>query len=263
MLIREMSDLHLEFNQMDLPIIENESEITLILAGDIGLAEKPNTFIPFLTEMGERHKRVIMIMGNHEHYHTSFQRSFDKINDALPEHLTNIHVMEKETFIEDDVAVICATMWTDCNKQCPHSIWKIQTYMSDYKVIRNGPATNAYQRKLSPHDTIHDHQYAVKYIFENIKKQKEAGRKVVVVTHHAPSSLSIAAHYKDDHYINGGYHSRLENQIMDTNPDMWFHGHMHNSFDYTLGETRVICNPRGYYPEEVNPDFTPSNIIEI
>jgi Icc-related predicted phosphoesterase len=103
----------------------------------------------------------------------------------------------------------------------------------------------------------------VKYIFENIKKQKAAGRKVVVVTHHAPSSLSIAPWYKDDHYINGGYHSKLENQILDTSPDLWFHGHMHNSFDYTLGDTRVICNPRGYYPEEINPDFKPGDVIEI
>jgi hypothetical protein len=27
---------------------------------------------------------------------------------------------------------------------------------------------------------------------------------------------------------------------------LWTHGHTHHPFDYIVGETRVICNPRGY-----------------
>ena len=27
---------------------------------------------------------------------------------------------------------------------------------------------------------------------------------------------------------------------------LWIHGHTHDSFDYVLNGTRVVCNPRGY-----------------
>ena len=27
---------------------------------------------------------------------------------------------------------------------------------------------------------------------------------------------------------------------------LWIHGHTHDSFDYFINGTRVVCNPRGY-----------------
>ena len=38
---------------------------------------------------------------------------------------------------------------------------------------------------------------------------------------------------------------------------LWIHGHMHESFNYEVYGTRVVCNPRGYAPEALNPDFRP------
>jgi hypothetical protein len=38
---------------------------------------------------------------------------------------------------------------------------------------------------------------------------------------------------------------------------------MHQSCDYKIGETHVLCNPRGYYPDGLNPDFNPELIIEV
>ena len=33
---------------------------------------------------------------------------------------------------------------------------------------------------------------------------------------------------------------------------LWIHGHTHDSFDYRLNGTRVVCNPRGYARDGVN-----------
>jgi len=44
---------------------------------------------------------------------------------------------------------------------------------------------------------------------------------------------------------------------------LWVHGHMHESFDYEIYGTRVVCNPRGYEPEALNPDFRPDWIMEL
>ena len=45
-------------------------------------------------------------------------------------------------------------------------------------------------------------------------------------------------------------------------PRLWIHGHIHDSHDYTIGNTRVIANPRGYI-DELNPNFDPELVIEV
>jgi hypothetical protein len=46
---------------------------------------------------------------------------------------------------------------------------------------------------------------------------------------------------------------------------LWIHGHTHDSFDYRLNGTRVLCNPRGYARDGVNenPMFDPQLVIEV
>jgi hypothetical protein len=43
----------------------------------------------------------------------------------------------------------------------------------------------------------------------------------------------------------------------------WFHGHMHDSIDYQVGECRVLCNPRGYNYYQLNPNFEQFFELEI
>jgi hypothetical protein len=65
--------------------------------------------------------------------------------------------------------------------------------------------------------------------------------------------------------MNGGYCSNLEEFILD-HPQirLWTHGHMHDPSDYMIGETRVVCNPRGYVGYERNPNETYlAAVIEI
>ncbi len=56
---------------------------------------------------------------------------------------------------------------------------------------------------------------------------------------------------------------------MGLNVPLWIHGHMHASSDYTvapegtLAGTRVVCNPRGYAPKHLNPNFNPRLLIEV
>jgi hypothetical protein len=33
---------------------------------------------------------------------------------------------------------------------------------------------------------------------------------------------------------------------------LWTHGHTHHEFEYVIGETKVVCNPRGYIGYEAN-----------
>mgnify|MGYP001222896775 CR=1 FL=1 len=46
---------------------------------------------------------------------------------------------------------------------------------------------------------------------------------------------------------------------------LWIHGHTHDSFDYPVNGTRVLCNPRGYAKDGVseNPFFDPDLVVEV
>jgi Icc-related predicted phosphoesterase len=79
----------------------------------------------------------------------------------------------------------------------------------------------------------------------------QPNQRFVVVGHHAPSEQSVAEMYKHDTLMNGNFFSNLEQFILDRPQiELWTHGHMHNSSDYTIGTTRVVCNPRGYIGHE-------------
>jgi hypothetical protein len=97
-------------------------------------------------------------------------------------------------------------------------------------------------------------------------KTREGGAlPVVVVTHHSPSKLSTKPKYQHDTIMNGAYSSDLSDFILD-NPQIkvWTHGHTHDFFDYMVGSTRVICNPRGYkYYEERADEFDPTIGFDI
>lgn len=45
-------------------------------------------------------------------------------------------------------------------------------------------------------------------------------------------------------------------------PELWVHGHVHDSFDYHVGATRVLANPHGYGRENV-VGFKPDLIAEV
>ena len=59
--------------------------------------------------------------------------------------------------------------------------------------------------------------------------------------------------------MNGAYSSDLSEFILD-NPEIKVavHGHTHDRFNYLVGDTRILCNPRGYkYYEAIADNFVP------
>ncbi len=261
MKIHICSDLHIEFHEYFIPEMEDEKNIVVILAGDIGLAKKPDTYFDLIKDACGRFKYVIMIMGNHEHYKGNFPMTYSKIwTETLD--FENFDLLEKDTIVIDNVAFICATLWTDMNKNNPVTMWSAQTLMNDYKCVRTGPDSEPWLKKLRPLDTMSDHMRAKEFIFPAIKEHKDAGRKVVVVTHHLPSFESIPEQYRGDD-LNGAYTSELSDDILDHEPDIWIHGHVHDNCNYMIGKTHVICNPRGYHPDQLNENFIDNLIVEV
>lgn len=272
MRIKVVSDLHLEFSDIDIP--NNESTDVLILSGDIMLANELRKFKDsgnslnnyavrfqkFLKRCSDNYPHVIYVAGNHEFYHGEFHTSINDLREECANY-SNVHFLECDSVEIDDVLFVGGTLWTNLNNGDPLTIHAVQGFMNDYFIIRNDQSNIG---KLMPDDTIDRHVKTLDYIKIVVDQNKD--KKIVVVGHHTPSLKSCHPRYAHDHLINGAYHSDLSEVILDRPQiKLWTHGHTHNSFDYMIGETRVVCNPRGYhngrYDEETG--FDPSKIIEI
>jgi hypothetical protein len=132
--------------------------------------------------------------------------------------------------------------------------------MNDYKSIRYNQGGK--YRKLSPPDTTRMHIKSLQFIKTELIEKKHL--KSVVITHHAPSEKSIPIDNKTSE-LSPGYASNLEQYIIDMEhyPILWVHGHTHNNIDYYIGNTRVLCNQRGYSPSHLNADFDDDFIVHI
>ncbi len=289
MLIREYSDLHNEFTLFDIPKMPEDKDTILILAGDIDVVKYGMPLYMFLKDCSEQFRAVLYVAGNHESYRGSLMRTHDKIQELIDgtspqqataiEHyqvaadsypaLPNVHLLENTRIAFDDVLFIGATLWTDFHNGDPMAMQLASGMngMVDFKIIRYGPHNEPYKFRFSPNDSVNIHIKSKNFIFDTIREEKDNYRKVVVVTHHGPTMQSIHPRYKSasgmTYMLNYAYVSNLSEEILDTQPDLWFHGHVHDSFDYMVGDTRVITNPRGYVPKEPNPEFDPLFRLDI
>ena len=112
--------------------------------------------------------------------------------------------------------------------------------------------------RFRPQEALLLHRRSAAFIAAELAKPF-AG-PTVVVTHHAPHPGSVHPRYADD-MLSAAFVSDLSSIIEAGQPALWVHGHVHASFDYRVGATRVLCNPHGYGAE--NPDFEPRLVVEV
>lgn len=269
MKIQVVSDLHLEFGPIE---IKNEGSDVLILSGDILVAadlaispERNRFFREFLRQVDGEFPNIVYVPGNHEFYNGKMNECLQNIHNECARY-NNIYFLENETVEIDDVIFMGATLWTDCNKEDPLTLHALKDMMNDFFIIRNdnkifNDIMNQYPRLL-PEDIVEFHKKTLEYFDIVLENSKD--KRCVVVGHHAPSKASTHPRYRNEVLMNGGYSSDLSEFILDRPQiKLWTHGHTHESFDYMIGDTRIVCNPRGYHGHAVNPNFNPSKVIEI
>ena len=275
MKINVISDLHLDFSDLTLP-----GGDVLVLSGDVCEArhlkkdmynkdmvlleherkdQRPDRYYRFFEEECSKYREVVMVMGNHEHYGFQYQKTYPHIASQLPD---NITLLENETHVIDDVVFVGATLWTDMNKGDDLTMFHMKSMMNDYRQVTMFNEVKHTYHRLTPEKTVEDHHKSRFYIRDVVEANPTS--KVVVVTHHAPSKASIKPKYAGDHMMNGAYSSDLSEFILD-NPQikLWTHGHTHDVFDYMIGSTRIVCNPRGYQNYEERADQFKADEFEI
>lgn len=154
--------------------------------------------------------KIFAVKGNHDYYGGSFR-------DA-----------EKDFGIrwENNLKIAGATLWTYIT---PERWWDFREYMMDYRQIKG----MNYDRYLNAHKTHHD------FLF-----QADAD---IWVIHHLPSYQSVHEDYRNSNG-NDFFATELSDRILLLRkpPKLIVHGHTHKEMDYMIGDTRVVCHPRGY-----------------
>lgn len=251
MRIRVLSDLHVEFQRWTPPAVSAD---VVVLAGDIGCGAQG-------IDWGREHfpeAEIIYVPGNHEFYDSEMHAALGEMRAAAAR--TGVHLLDADSVEIVGVRFLGATLWTDFAlygaepKDIARAMAIGQTMMADYRVIRW-----KHGGSLTPEHTRDIHRLQVGWLTAALSRPFAGS--TVVITHHLPHPQSVHAKYQGD-WSNTCFASDLS-ALVRPPVNLWIHGHTHESMDYKIGDTRVVCNPRGYVPQEPNEHFNPALVVEL
>ncbi len=250
-----LSDLHIDAAYMRTP--EIPAADVCVVAGDIG--EGAVDSVHWLAKNIRPAMPVVFVLGNHEFYHSSIER--ERVMAGRAAVPAGVDVLDDMTLTIGDTRFIGSTLWTDYQLYSSgDSDWSSPAMkaarlgLNDHRLIawREGSSD-----RFSPQHAVAMHKISRAWIEAELAKPFDG--ETVVVTHHAPHPGSTAERYVGDP-LTPAFASDLTPTIEAGRPALWVHGHMHNGADYTVGETRIIANPRGYGGE--NPQFDIGLVID-
>jgi len=270
-----LSDLHIEFGAFEIP--GGVDFDVAVLAGDIC---KPGDKSVRWAQASDalRGRPVILVPGNHEFYGCRMDRTLKEMRDLTVG--SNVHLLDGDECILNGVRFLGATLWTDFALRIqtahglisdkPQASNEVELALNDYRLIkvmdrhaRPGTADELVGRRLRARDTLRIHREQRQWLSERLREPFSA--KTVVVTHHAPHRKSVVPTYATD-WVSAGFVSELPEEFF-ANPVLWIHGHTHHSFDYRVGNCRVLCNPRGYVNRWSaaieNDQFNPGLVVSV
>lgn len=245
------SDIHTEFwkgsevNMLLEPFMYLADQVDgVLLAGDI--ASGRTNVKQILRKFAARYKKVFYVPGNHEYYGTSME-GFDSID--MPED-DNIHILNPGMAHVGDVTIIGATLWTDFQDD-PFAILAAKSMIADFRLIKY------FQPRLAA-ERFRNELAFIKYAYENTPGKK------LIMTHFLPAKECISERFRNSSdLLNKYFANELDSWIAEMRDTTWVFGHTHDSMDFMLGDTHLLCNPYGYFGSEVNPEFNNLKIIEV
>lgn len=249
MKIHLVSDLHLEFRKYDFKYDVPECDV-VVAAGDIGLGTQAVSWL----EETYKDLPVIYIAGNHEFYHHDYDETLDKLKERCEN--TNVYFLHNSFKDIEGVRFVGSTMWTSFLDKDPYIMRLAKSGMNDYRCT-----TQKYEEENLTPDRIYDEHLDAVESLKNGMRFCDSD-KIVVVTHHAPSVFSESLAYSKGFY-SPMYYEDMTELLRNHIPDLWCHGHLHSSSDYTLFKTRVVANPFGYYKREINYNFDSQLVLEV
>lgn len=260
MKLAAMSDLHLEFGDLELP-----GGDILVLAGDIWtvypmstdkLSEKQmelkSRYIRFCREELSKYKEVIVIMGNHEHYGLCIDETPVILRRFLGEHAKNAILLDNSLHKTHNILFMGTTLWASYGCPRPEQEQIAKNLLSDckliYKIDVNSPD---YRSLMTPRDFDKLHRKCKHWVYTASRLNPRSVK--VLVTHHAPSWESHDGGRPRP--TDWAYYSSMDRLFQKKHQVvMAIHGHTHRNVAYVKGLTVVGTNQRGYVGHETAAD---------
>jgi Icc-related predicted phosphoesterase len=254
MRLQIFSDLHADV-RLPQPITVVSDIDVVIVAGDT--CEGAEQGFAFLRRFVPMHIPIIAVMGNHEFYRRCLSEELAQAREVAP--FYGVHLLENDIVILNGVRFIGCSLWTDYRlfgeHNLPAAMRAAATGLNDHKRIKW--SKEPWQR-FRPQEALLLHKRSRAFVETALVEPLEGA--TVVVTHHAPHPGSLHARYQND-LLSAAFVSDLTPVIETGRAALWIHGHVHTSFDYNVGDTRILCNPHGYGNE--NPNFNPALVVEV
>lgn len=253
MRIALLSDMHLSVNAIPFPAVDAD---IVVLAGDIA---RPAKAIEWARACPVP---LVYVVGNHEFYGSDLVSTHEQLNCLAQG--TQIHVLERSEYVHDGVRFLGCTLWSDHRlldspEDRAQGIDLATQLIRDFSHIKIAPD---FPDLFTPAISQLVFLQTVAWLEDCFTR--DSRMPTVVVSHFAPTRSSISPAFAGSP-INSSFVSDLEARIKDWQPALWLHGHTHGSFDYRVGNTRVVCNPRGYARNGINenPDFNEAFVIDL
>lgn len=247
-----LSDLHLEYAPLSAPLVIPDADVC-VMAGD--LCRGPANGVRWLAENIGRAMPCVYVAGNHEFYRGSIVEGLEQGRQAA-QGFANVHFLENEAVIIGGVRFLGATLWTDYRVEGHQQMAMMHARgrMNDYKAIS---LQKKPWKRFVPEAAARIHQQSREFLAAALTDESLPS---VVVTHHLPHPDSMPPRFEGD-MLNAAYASDLSELIEVGQPALWLHGHTHDSCDYQIHRTRIVCNPRGYGSE--NGSFDLERIVRL
>lgn len=248
-----VSDLHLSQSGFELPVTAADA---VVLAGDVA---RPAEAVAWARSLG---RTVLYVPGNHEFYGNSLPGTRATLRQLCEG--TQVHLLDDSAITLKGVRILGSTLWTDfllygTGEGRDAAVEAGSRFMRDFQRIRVDDTSDVV---FSPDACAAQFQRHAAWLRQALAQPWDG--PTVVITHHAPSPGSVHPRFAGSP-VNACFVSDAEALVAGSGAALWVHGHTHDSFDYQVGNTRVLCNPRGYVRDGVteNAQFDPALMVEI
>jgi hypothetical protein len=256
--IRVCSDLHLEGalgRNIDTLILDMippddlDAESILVLAGDI--SSNQIQLLNLIKTVKDRFYKVLFVPGNHETYRHNYSTwntvTAEAFRTSMPDVLVALGCVQ--LYEDSGIRFIFGTLWGDGGLSLRDQA-EVGYGLNDFRTIYID-GEDGIQHPFRVSDMMRIHKEQKKEIDRLLKVPFDG--KSVVVTHHMPSRRLVSKRFLTHNGtdgINGGFVGDCESILAyDHAPNLWIHGHTHDTIDTDLWKTRIVGNPRGYRGE--------------
>ena len=240
----------------DIGSYQTDSALTRLGIADFGLGRFANWPCP-----------VLFVPGNHEYDGQEFDVAHQRMQQTCQR--LGLIWLEREVVFLYGVRFVGCTLWTDFDALTSTQAVTLPVTLGQQLVARE-KAFRAASHALKKNHALINGQPMLAEGLRALGLKNQAWlrdalsipveNKTVVITHFAPSLRSADPRYG---VVPGtaGFCNALDDLLPAA--QLWLHGHLHCTVDYTVDGCRVVANPLGYARKGEQLSFKPQNCITV